>query len=103
MVMLLLLAASLLASTAAVVLVLIKLAALLLLLEHSTTVSATVPARVVELCTKLVTEDTEAPENFLLSMSGMPKKDDVFRFLLEDTLRDGGIGVDAFTTSRKFR
>ena len=69
MVMLLLLAASPLPSTAAVVLVLMKLAALLLLLEHSTTVSATVPARVVELCTKLVTEDTEAPENFLLSMS----------------------------------
>ena len=36
------------------------------------------------------------------SIPGMPKKDEVFRFL-RDALRFGGIGVEAFTTSRKFK
>ena len=65
MVMLLLVAA-------AVVLVSMMLATLQLLLEHSTTVSATVPPRVVELCTKFVTVEVlsmEPEENFLTNIS----------------------------------
>ena len=71
MVMLFLLADSPL-STAAVVLASIMLATLQLLLEHSTTVSVTVPARVVELCTKFVTVEVlsiEPEENFLTNIS----------------------------------
>ena len=59
-------------STAAVVLVSMMLATLQLLLEHSTTVSATVPPRVVELCTKFVTVEVlsmEPEENFLINIS----------------------------------
>ena len=80
MVMLLLLADS--PTTAAVVLVSMMLATLQLLLEHSRTVSATVPASVVELCTKFVTVDVlsmEPEENFLTNISKSAGMADLFQ------------------------
>ena len=69
-------------STAAVVLVSMMLATLQLLVEHSTTVLATVPPRVVELCTKFVTVEVlsmEPEENFLTNISEWAELADFFQ------------------------